>query len=1319
MNSSVVDVILFNPQNVRGRVVYSTYCSYNNSNPLVYDHAVHYSYDIHGNVKYLLREIQALKPLQQDYKIIEYDYDLISGKVNNVYYQKGFTDQYFHHYDYDAENRLIQAKSGNSSVQMDIDATYFYYMHGPLARTELGQLKVQGVDYAYTLQGWLKGVNSNYLDNVKDIGRDGYNLSDGFNAHSYVPSDEYGFSLNYYEGDYKDIGQASSDNHFLASTTSSSVNNNIHDLFNGNIKMMAVAIRQFGMKPIANAYQYDQLNRLIESNTYTTYDSTLNKFKSTGSAIDAYRNTFAYDENGNILKQLRNGSANKVNMDSLNYEYYLDDNQLPTNKLRRVIDKDGNKNNYEDDIDNQTNANNYTYDKIGNLIGDVSEEIASITWNVYGKIERINRTSGSTKPDLEFEYSPDGHRVMKMVIPKTGGTNVYTYYVRDAQGNIMATYTRTFSKTLDYANLTYDSVNYEIMQKVGINAFADFTNTYSNDAGLKTSLLSQLGNDTVFLHTINPYYLFLNHGTAFSDMLNNINNEEFVSVFFDKSVDFSDICYCFNQKYRDSEDNSTLTKALLKSEWGIQILLKYVLHNNAECFKTITNDIGYSSDDGGDGTPEDRIAFTISYLLDQSLGVDETLTRASAFYTAINNCSKFDDCNNGYMANALQDAFNEDRQTVIKALAAIDGIREIFYNPDNTFSCNLQISTNDMIDKFSAFPDLTWSAILQVQNGNYWITWLQNNDPNFITYATIYNPTNLSNYQQTHNIYGGSYGGLENYFVNMRNGLGQSTYDQIVTYFVYNSKLYNDSVNLSEWHIYGSSRLGIYQTDISMAYRSVRFNTSGGISDSSSVTSVYASYSYINILRGAKRYELTNHLGNVLVVVSDKRLPVCSRELINYDFSTTPNLSGAWNVRNSFAPGNATLSIVSQKIKLEDNQTADPYARLNYFLPYDITKDNPYRVEVDIAKTTGTGVWYLDLFYSNTVNAYEGNYQRFNLTTGHNTINFTAPGYIWRFRFIYSVAQDDIEYTFDNLKLTDLSTGFSADVVSAADYSPFGAPLAARTYTAPNTNYRFGFNGVERDDEIKGAENSYDFLFRIYDPRLGRFLSTDPLEKEYPWNSPYTFAENRVIDGKDLEGKEWENFMTSLSKPGELAIKLPNRETAQIQSYNTSISNAKMSFSDFKAAFKTAPQNILTNSKAKFNAPVDEEGKPSQFKVGSYIKIDINGPMNNAYVKVVGMIESEDGKSMSATFATMEGHIEKGIIKFSLTDKGDGNYDFNITSMSEVDMGMAPEGFSRDQQRKSWEEVLDKVVETSGGTETKRTEKVIEPKATETKEEKK
>jgi RHS repeat-associated protein len=60
------------------------------------------------------------------------------------------------------------------------------------------------------------------------------------------------------------------------------------------------------------------------------------------------------------------------------------------------------------------------------------------------------------------------------------------------------------------------------------------------------------------------------------------------------------------------------------------------------------------------------------------------------------------------------------------------------------------------------------------------------------------------------------------------------------------------------------------------------------------------------------------------------------------------------------------------------------------------------------------------------------------------------------------------------------------------------------------------------DNEVSGTGNQYDYGFRIYNPRLGRFLSTDPLFKSYPWYTPYQFAGNKPIAFIDLDGKEEE-----------------------------------------------------------------------------------------------------------------------------------------------------------------------------------------------------
>ena len=68
--------------------------------------------------------------------------------------------------------------------------------------------------------------------------------------------------------------------------------------------------------------------------------------------------------------------------------------------------------------------------------------------------------------------------------------------------------------------------------------------------------------------------------------------------------------------------------------------------------------------------------------------------------------------------------------------------------------------------------------------------------------------------------------------------------------------------------------------------------------------------------------------------------------------------------------------------------------------------------------------------------------------------------------------------------------------------------------------YRYFFNGQEGDNEVFGEVALHAFEYRMHDTRLGRFWSVDPLAAKYPWNSTYAFAENRVVDGRELEGLE-------------------------------------------------------------------------------------------------------------------------------------------------------------------------------------------------------
>jgi RHS repeat-associated protein len=97
---------------------------------------------------------------------------------------------------------------------------------------------------------------------------------------------------------------------------------------------------------------------------------------------------------------------------------------------------------------------------------------------------------------------------------------------------------------------------------------------------------------------------------------------------------------------------------------------------------------------------------------------------------------------------------------------------------------------------------------------------------------------------------------------------------------------------------------------------------------------------------------------------------------------------------------------------------------------------------------------------------------------------------------------------------------YMPDVYSVQNYYAFGQSMPGWSATAVVNDpkkYRFGYNGKEDDDEWA----KQDYGFRIYDGRIGRFLSVDPLMKDYPSLTTYQFASNSPISGIDLDGLEY------------------------------------------------------------------------------------------------------------------------------------------------------------------------------------------------------
>jgi RHS repeat-associated protein len=69
-----------------------------------------------------------------------------------------------------------------------------------------------------------------------------------------------------------------------------------------------------------------------------------------------------------------------------------------------------------------------------------------------------------------------------------------------------------------------------------------------------------------------------------------------------------------------------------------------------------------------------------------------------------------------------------------------------------------------------------------------------------------------------------------------------------------------------------------------------------------------------------------------------------------------------------------------------------------------------------------------------------------------------------------------------------------------------------------SSDYRYGYNGKEKDDEIKGEANQIDFGERMLDVRLAIWLSVDKARSLYPSIAPYVYCANSPVQYKDEDG---------------------------------------------------------------------------------------------------------------------------------------------------------------------------------------------------------
>ncbi len=450
-----------------------------------YDHGTFYDYDVHGNVIQMLQvnHDDYLVSKLQAHKRIKYEYDLVSGNVNKVIYQPKKIDQFIHKYNYDADNRITLVETSDDGIIYEKDAKYFYYDHGPLARTELGDKKVQALDYAYTIQGWLKVLNGEQQSETM-MGLDGNTSSANLNSNA--ARDVFGFSLSYFQQDYNSANVSMLNYSQINAISAGNMGNS---LYNGNIRSMLTAIsntdENMDLNPLKThqtKYTYDQLHRIKSMTGYYQEIGTPN-------IPSHYSTNYGFDRNGNITKMERYvpKDGNSTLMDKFEYKYYTDlgveydplalTPLNATNRLAYVKDIGSNSADFIEDIDDQstltnpilntipliTEDKNYRYDAIGQLISDLDEEIVEISWRVNNKIDKIEFVGGKI---ITFDYDAMGNRVEKKEFTSINDLNPKsTYYIIDAQGNQMAVYMRNIE---DSENLYLEERSIFGSSRVGV-----------------------------------------------------------------------------------------------------------------------------------------------------------------------------------------------------------------------------------------------------------------------------------------------------------------------------------------------------------------------------------------------------------------------------------------------------------------------------------------------------------------------------------------------------------------------------------------------------------------------------------------------------------------------------------------------------------------------------------------------------------------------------------------------------------------------------------------------------------------------------------
>ncbi len=812
-----------------------------------------------------------------------------------------------------------------------------------------------------------------------------------------------------------------------------------------------------------------------------------------------------------------------------------------------------------------SSSGRFVYDEIGNLIYDMTNPkiLNKINWNLYGKVASIEMNVTSTPATvsdkfLNFNYDPLGNRFSKIntTFPvSTAGAatkvNIGEYYIRDASGNVLAIYKhRQDFKYIDISATIFAAIKPKpyfgtvlksLMDKyaedlvpiaakliqgnyTAIENLIDKPNSYyvNNNQSYRQAvvnanidfteqlLASTNSNDLTLLNK----NIFDSYHPQFFDNLNNMDNMEILEKYIDYLVDpndakeFNVILNLFEPQPEPINDfkefkNKFIDYVILDRN-NVTNAMDNLYNTNITFYKVIVmrllqqHDYLYASNFSANFTNLNELIK--SWIVTQDDPYVATYINANPVLFTVNNSLITD----------------EDKLlTVLQKVgaAAYDALKV-----DNTiFEKN-----GDVLDNDNA-----------AYNPMYLVNLVNAIDPFGADVLPMANVLKADKFcLAEHHMYGSSRLGIKNYWPN---------------HYAFN---WDESLGVIE----NSTALKEMELDSRVPWYSYKTQTLTANNKLNPYTNPNNIPTFTESIIGQKQYELTNHLGNEMTVILDKVVNKPSNVLAT--LPTTAVKRAALQSAYDYYPFGM---LMPQRFVQDATIQCIPVTKTVY-TPVYFTAIDVANVVGSIANGTivpfvGTTITPVSLnnndaalFSAAPQVTLQGNTHpepaaaTIGFTISDNTVATVAnTAYECQLDIIgdesavtLSLEQQDAQgntviigkTTFINataitLKATSISTNpisiklslnnMGSTNVTLSAYKLIRTDLVASNKLITicssdadfNEDYRYGFNGQEKDNEIKGDGNSLD-----------------PLASKYPSLSPYCAMENNPINYVDMDGRE-------------------------------------------------------------------------------------------------------------------------------------------------------------------------------------------------------